>query len=183
MKWVISFYNKESIDFSRNAINGSLPSELGLLTSVTYMSVGTNQLTGPIPLELGQLTNITGLSLLDNKLSGTLPTEIGHLTSLNDFRIYSNKFTGAIPTEIGLMSSLSKFCLSETYISWPFVLKFHFLDSHIIFWKEQFYRASSNRSMLYCKYTELLFAHHWFANVVATVSHIVFNHFLLWWFV
>ena len=84
MKWVKSFYDKESIDFSTNAIDGSLPSELGLLTSITKLLLFQNQLTGPIPVELGQLANITA------------------------FRIGSNKFTGTIPTEIGLMSALSE---------------------------------------------------------------------------
>jgi len=65
-------------------MDGSLPSELGLLTSITELLLFQNQLTGPIPIELGQLANIT------------------------TFRIFGNKFTGTIPTEIGLMSALSE---------------------------------------------------------------------------
>ena len=120
-------------------MTGSIPTEIGNLTSIADFRASTNHFNGTLPAEIGYLTNLTKLYLHDNQLTGLLPTEIGFLTILNDFEIQSNMFTGAIPTEIGLMSSLSKCCLSETYISWPFFFyNFTFLTATLYFGKNNF---------------------------------------------
>ena len=41
--------------------------------------LGHNQLSGTIPVELGNLTSLISLDLEDNQLSGTIPAEIGNL--------------------------------------------------------------------------------------------------------
>ena len=76
-----------------------------------------NDLTGKIPTELGLLSSLTFLSLGPNRLTGTLPTEIGLLTSLTDLRLYFNTFTGTLPTEIGLLTSLTDLGLSDNTFS------------------------------------------------------------------
>eukprot|EP00241_Pyramimonas_parkeae_P020706 CAMPEP_0114299842 /NCGR_PEP_ID=MMETSP0059-20121206/13205_1 /TAXON_ID=36894 /ORGANISM="Pyramimonas parkeae, Strain CCMP726" /LENGTH=88 /DNA_ID=CAMNT_0001422373 /DNA_START=81 /DNA_END=344 /DNA_ORIENTATION=+ len=45
-----------SLDLWGNSLSGILPSELGTLTSLTYMALWNNQLTGTLPSELGALT-------------------------------------------------------------------------------------------------------------------------------
>ena len=51
--------------------------------TVTGLSLTFNDLTGTIPTELGALTSLQWLTLDKNQLTGTIPTELGSLTSLN----------------------------------------------------------------------------------------------------
>ena len=52
-----------------NRLDGSIPPELGHLTSLSALTLDRNQLSGPIPPELGQLTSMETLFLNGNRLS------------------------------------------------------------------------------------------------------------------
>ncbi|KAI8845220.1 hypothetical protein BJ741DRAFT_659311 [Chytriomyces cf. hyalinus JEL632] len=103
--------------------SGTIPTELGIVTSLTRINLLDNRLTGAIPTELGRLTNFAvyvswspGGSL---QLSlPELPTELGLLPKLEimdmDFsntqeQLYSNfngnQLTGAIPSELGRLKT------------------------------------------------------------------------------
>ena len=57
------------------------------------LSVDHNLLSGTIPSQLGKLTNVrslllgSGAGLKKDRITGTLPTELGQLSMLNDFSI------------------------------------------------------------------------------------------------
>ena len=93
--------------------------------------LGYNALTGTLPTEMGQLTSLTGLYLSNNDLAGTIPTEMGRLTSLTGLyvppppacrvgtlvgaepagwrcrrQLRINDLTGTMPTELGRLTSL-----------------------------------------------------------------------------
>ena len=59
--------------------------------------------TGSIPAEIGNLTSLTKLYLDNNDLNGTIPSDIGSLTSLTDLQIHNNQLSGSIPPEIGCL--------------------------------------------------------------------------------
>ena len=69
------------LDLRSNQLSGTIPVEIGNLTSLFLLELGGNQLSGTIPVEIGNLTSLKSLSLGDNQLSGTIPVEIGNLTS------------------------------------------------------------------------------------------------------
>ena len=64
---------------------------------VVRLELDGNQLSGTIPGEIGNLTSLTGLELNGNQLSGTIPGEIGNLTSLTGLELNGNQLSGTIP--------------------------------------------------------------------------------------
>ena len=78
-------------------LSGQIPSELGNLTRLEWLSLADNRLSGTIPPELGNLVNLRNLYLSYNKLTGRIPPELGNLTNLAYLRINGNQLTGCIP--------------------------------------------------------------------------------------
>ena len=97
---------------SENQLSGSIPAELGNLTSLTWLWLSKNQLSGTIPTELGQLSSLTQLWLDDNRLTGSIPAELGSLTGLTFLRLDVNFLSGTIPTELGQLTNLEELVLS-----------------------------------------------------------------------
>ena len=107
----------EDLDLSFNDLEGSIPKELGRLSSLQYLFLRFNKLSGTIPAELGNLTNLSILYLNGNALSGTIPTELGNLTNLSALYLSENGLSGTIPTELGNLSNLLRLNLSGNALS------------------------------------------------------------------
>nr|XP_011470945.1 PREDICTED: probable leucine-rich repeat receptor-like serine/threonine-protein kinase At3g14840 isoform X1 [Fragaria vesca subsp. vesca] len=75
---------------------GSIPSYLGNITTLQYLSLETNRFSGTVPPELGNLVNLETLVLSANNLTGELPMSLTKLTKLIELRISSNNFSGTI---------------------------------------------------------------------------------------
>ena len=84
-------------------LGGTVPAEIGQLTSLTVLDLVDNQLSG-MPAEIGQLTSLTELYLKGNQLS-SMPAEIGQLTSLEKLNLEDNQLTSLL-AEIGQLASL-----------------------------------------------------------------------------
>ena len=107
------------LNLRNNRLTGAIPTELGNLTALTYLSLRTNQLTGAIPTQLGNLTALTQLWLYGNQLTGAIPTQLGNLTALTRLYLHTNGLTGAIPTELGDLTSLTRLVLNHNRLSGP----------------------------------------------------------------
>ena len=92
-----------------NGLSGTIPTQLGNLTSLKSLNLGENQLSGSIPSELGNLTNLGSLSLDDNQLSGAIPPELGNLTKLTWLNLSNNQLTGALPQALTKITGLEDF--------------------------------------------------------------------------
>ena len=87
---------------------GRIPPELGNLSNLVYLNLGTDpsrnvtseHLHGTIPPELGNLTNLKTLILNNNSLTGTLPQELGNLSKLIRLDVSHNRLHGEIPEEL-----------------------------------------------------------------------------------
>ena len=88
-----------------SALNGPLPTEIGLLTNLNSFGVH-GQLSGPIPSEIGGMTDLTFLWLYDNAFTGPIPSAIGSLRFLNDLDLHNNTLNGTIPDAIGALSEI-----------------------------------------------------------------------------
>ena len=83
-------------------LNGSLPTELGTLSTLKSLDLRDSSFSGSLPTELGSLSLVTVLDLsAARNLTGTIPTELGKLTNLFGLAL-SNLWSvnGSIPTEV-----------------------------------------------------------------------------------
>ena len=115
-------------------LEGSIPDELGKLTSLRVLQLQGNRLTGSIPDELGDLTALRTLWLqgnyrLDDKgtttatnhtdddeitggLDGSIPEELGNLADLRTLSLTQNDLSGEIPATLGNLTAY----LTELYL-------------------------------------------------------------------
>lgn len=114
-------------------ITGTIPTEIGTLTSLSVLMLGANALSGTLPTELGLLTSLWALVLqgsqyigpaaiddsrMGNQISGTLPTELGRLSQLTQIALYHNRLSGTIPAEaFGTLTSMVGLRLGQNAIS------------------------------------------------------------------
>lgn len=73
------------------------------------IALNDNNAMGTLPEELGLLTTLEGLKLERNKVGGPILTQLGALLNLQDFQVFVNKFTGTMPLELGALSNLMSF--------------------------------------------------------------------------
>lgn len=97
-----------TLKLASNNLVGVIPTEIGLLTVMTYLTLAGNDLSGVIPTELGNCAQLAFFSLADNELQGNVPTEIAQLP-IAKLVIHGNKLSGAFPAVIAQMPSLTHF--------------------------------------------------------------------------
>ena len=78
-----------------------------------------NQLTGTIPPELGQLTSLVGFELHNNQLTGGVPSELGNLTAMRSLQLQNNRgMAGPLPLSLTGVS-LTSLSLDSTQLCVP----------------------------------------------------------------
>ena len=75
-------------------VTGSIPPQLGNLTTLELLELCGNELNGSIPPQLGDLTNLTDLRLGDNQPTGSIPSELGNSTNLDYLNLTLNQLSG-----------------------------------------------------------------------------------------
>ena len=107
-----------ALNLSGCGIDGSLPSQLGLMTALTALHLNINFLKGTIPTEIGRLTQLQVLSLSSNSIEGTVPAHLASCISLVRLYLHDNLLQGTIPNDaLGRLSHLSEFDLSGNNLS------------------------------------------------------------------
>lgn len=103
------------LHLKENQLNGTLPPEVSLLTSLTRINLSHNQLKG-VPSEIGMISSLESFQIENNTLT-SLPSEFGMLTLLKQLHISDNTISGNVPSEIGLLTSLVELHIQRTSIS------------------------------------------------------------------
>jgi len=95
----------KSLVLSTNLLQGSIPAEVALLSSLENLNLAGNRITGSLPEQFStELTELRTFNVFHNKMTGSIP--VGNFTKLFEMQVHSNSFSSSIPTEIGLMTNL-----------------------------------------------------------------------------
>ena len=107
-----------SIYLGPNNLEGTTPTQLALLTRLTYLNLRSNDLSGVVPTQLGELNRtLEYVALHQNALSGTMPTQLGRLGALTTLNAKTNTISGVLPSEMGGMRALASLVLQSNLLS------------------------------------------------------------------
>ncbi|XVE53133.1 hypothetical protein DITRI_Ditri02bG0179900 [Diplodiscus trichospermus] len=103
-------------------LEGIIPAEIGNLTMLKNLYLGSNVLKGKIPPEMGNLLSLEELSLQNCHLIGSIPSVLANLTllrilELSDNILTGNSFSGYIPNDLGNLRDLQWLNLVENNLS------------------------------------------------------------------
>lgn len=89
--------NLDSIHLDSNNLRGTLPAELGFLTTAKTFGFNTNIVTGSFPSEFCKLTGLRSLGLSHNDLSLEIPSCVSKLSDLRVLMLSDNALRGKLP--------------------------------------------------------------------------------------
>ncbi|XP_043718348.1 receptor protein kinase-like protein ZAR1 [Telopea speciosissima] len=91
------------LDFSQNNFTGSLPS--GFCTALEKLNLSYNKLRGSIPSDIGNLSSLQGaVDLSHNLFSGSVPSSLGNLPEKVYIDLSYNNLSGPIPQSGALLN-------------------------------------------------------------------------------
>ncbi len=99
----------EELKLNTNNLNGSLPADIGNLSSIELLHLDNNNLSGSIPPEIGFLSNLQVLFLDDCNFSGSIPEEMGMMSSMHTFFLDNNNISGDVPMTFQNLGNLQNF--------------------------------------------------------------------------
>lgn len=80
-----------------NLFSGTIPTELGNMTSMLHLGLVTCALTGQIPTSVSGLTNLQSITIANNQLSGSFPIFLAEHVSLVNIQLFGNNMVGSLP--------------------------------------------------------------------------------------
>ncbi|KAL5725882.1 hypothetical protein ACHQM5_008971 [Ranunculus cassubicifolius] len=93
------------INLTRNFLYGSIPISWESLPLVT-LGLSGNLINGTIPREMGNISTLEELLLSGNNFEGSLPETFRNLKNLTEFKIDGSSISGSIPGYIGNWTKL-----------------------------------------------------------------------------
>lgn len=88
----------------------TIPSELGMVSTLVTLKLQSSNMSGHIPTELGLLSSLITFNAFNNMLSGPIPTELCSISTLDELILGRNRLTGVIPTELSKLVMLDVKC-------------------------------------------------------------------------
>eukprot|EP00298_Acanthocystis_sp_HF-20_P016590 c21522_g2_i3.p1 GENE.c21522_g2_i3~~c21522_g2_i3.p1 ORF type:complete len:381 (-),score=53.86 c21522_g2_i3:33-1175(-) len=93
------------LKLANNQISGTIPgSFLSVQNKVEVLNFAKNLLTGSIPSELFAIHPLKIINIQDNQLSGAIPSQIGELARGSIIDFSNNQLYGEIPKEISFLN-------------------------------------------------------------------------------
>jgi len=103
-----------------NGMKGSIPTEMGLLTSMKILQLDANELTSTIPFQFSALKNLEGIHMSHNELTGPVPDFFASFSALKDVDLSFNLLDGFIPPEMAELQSLEALMLDHNALEGDF---------------------------------------------------------------
>ncbi|KAH9667909.1 protein kinase domain-containing protein [Citrus sinensis] len=104
----------QSLNLSCNRLSGSIPSAIFTIYTMKYVSFRENQVSGQIPANIcSNLPFLDYLSLAKNMFHGGIPSALSNCTYLQILHLSYNDFSGAVPKDIGNLSKLKELYLGR----------------------------------------------------------------------
>ncbi|KAH9679223.1 protein kinase domain-containing protein [Citrus sinensis] len=98
----------QTLDLSHNKLSGEMPREIGNLPYLARLAFATNNLVGVAPVTIFNMSALKEIYLLNNSLSGSLPSRIDlSLPNVETLNLGINSFYGTVPSSITNASKLS----------------------------------------------------------------------------
>ncbi|CAB9526020.1 Leucine Rich Repeat [Seminavis robusta] len=85
-------------------LEGTIPTEIGLLTKLTRLELGAAALSGTVQTEFGCVQSLEQLVMS----SVSLPSELGKVGNLTIFKVVNTDLTGSLPVEVCRMHQLTQ---------------------------------------------------------------------------
>ena len=109
-----AFPKLQQLILSANSLSSTIPTTIGLMSSLEFLHLGGNSFVVTIPWELGHCGNLTALGLMDNNLSGRGPLPVWPdikggapmFPSLKSLDVSHNPLTGPLNPLISNVTSL-----------------------------------------------------------------------------
>ncbi|XP_057797965.1 LRR receptor-like serine/threonine-protein kinase EFR [Salvia miltiorrhiza] len=99
------------LNISDMGLEGSIPQEIGNLSSLAYLDMSGNSFHGRLPKDICSHNNLQRLKLLDlssNKLQGDIPSSLYQCPQLESIDLSRNSFGGYVPAQISNITLLKE---------------------------------------------------------------------------
>ena len=96
-----------------NALSGSIPEEIGYLSSLTLLSFPHNELEGSLPSTLSMLTNLQFFDVKFNFIKGSIPDVFGSANKLRILGLSNNYFEDKLPSSMSNLSQLRTLAIDD----------------------------------------------------------------------
>mmetsp|Transcript_25953 Transcript_25953/g.43288 ORF Transcript_25953/g.43288 Transcript_25953/m.43288 type:complete len:1058 (-) Transcript_25953:34-3207(-) len=106
-------------DATRNNLRGTIPPEVGLLSSSEAFRIPKNSVAGTIPDAFGSMTSLSVADMTGNDLTGSIPTTIGGARDLILIDFSDNLLNSSIPSELFNLKLLRTLILNTNKLSGP----------------------------------------------------------------
>jgi Leucine-rich repeat (LRR) protein len=116
-KFFTKMTNIREIVLERNALTGTIPTGMSVMTRLEVLNVNTNKLIGTIPSGIGTLPSLQKILVKENAITGSIPTNIGQLSALKEVWVQNNQLKSTIPTEMGHCHALETVFLDNNQLT------------------------------------------------------------------
>ncbi|KDP22479.1 hypothetical protein JCGZ_26310 [Jatropha curcas] len=134
------------LDFSNMGLEGTIPSQIGNLSFLAFLSIRNNSFYGSLPNELTQLTQLKILDFGFNHFSGTIPSSLLKCEQLQILSLSYNNLAGSIPAAVGNLTMLKKLYLDHNNFSGMIVPFFPFIAEDYTLFLILFFFCASYRN-------------------------------------
>ncbi|XP_047267395.1 receptor-like protein 35 [Capsicum annuum] len=93
-----------SLDLGSNNFHGNLPQEMACLRRLKFLDLSVNNFSGKVPSLFGLLHHLQVLNLGNNSFTGSIPCSFSNILTLETLNLKFNSIEGQIPKVIGSLA-------------------------------------------------------------------------------